>query len=103
MDLVIGRPVVDGVDAAGELGREVVAVEELGEGRGGIEVGDDNGGGDHVAVREGHALDATIGHDDVGHLHVAPQLTAVLVEQGQDVLGDRADPALDLRHRRPIR
>ena len=72
VDLVVGGPMVDGVDAAGELGREVVAVEELGEGRGGIEVGDDDGRGDHVAVREGHALDATIGHDDMAHLHVAP-------------------------------
>jgi hypothetical protein len=29
VDLIVGGPMVDGVDAAGELGREVVAVEEL--------------------------------------------------------------------------
>ena len=59
MDLEVCRSVVDGFDAPDEGIGQLVAVEQLREGGGGIEVGDDHRGGDHLPVAQSDALDPT--------------------------------------------
>ena len=80
-----------------------VGVEQLGERRGRVEVGHHDGSGRHLALTQLDARDRAALDDDAGHLGVAPQLTAVLLEQPGQVVGDGAQAAAHLRHRRRSR
>ncbi len=63
--LEVQRPVVDGIDAPGECFGQRVAVEELGEGGGRVEVGHHDRCRGHLAATQGHTLDPSVGDDDL--------------------------------------
>ena len=99
MNLEVGRAVVDGFDAAGKGVGQLVPIDQLRERGRGVEVGDDDRGGDHLPVAQGDALDPTLRGDDLGDLDVTAKLATIVLEQSSDMVGHGADAAAHLGHR----
>jgi hypothetical protein len=68
----------------------------LGERRGRIEVGHDDGRGHHLAFTQLHPDDGTTLDNNAGHLDVPAQLATVLLEQPGEVVGDGSQTAAHL-------
>ena len=78
--LKVRGAVVDGTHPLGEGLRQGVCVHQVGEGRGGIEVGHNDGGGHDLAVTELDAAHRAAVDDDAGDLDVAAEVAAKLLE-----------------------
>jgi hypothetical protein len=98
VDLEVSGPVVYGIDALEEGLGERLAVEEPGEGGGGVEVRYDHWRADGLPVTEGHSQHPSAVSDDAGHFGVATELATVALEQSEEMLGHGADAPLDLGH-----
>src|ERR1700733_4830983 len=90
VDLKVGRPMVDGIYAPHEGIRQVVAIEQPGEGGRRIKVGDHYGSCDKLAVTKLDTFDPSFRRGDSGDLDVTEKLTPVVLEHSEKVFGHGA-------------
>ncbi len=99
MNLEVCRSVIDGLDATRKAVGQLFPIDQLREGSGGVEVGNDDRCGDQLPVVQCNTLDPTPRCDDLGDFDVTAKLTTIVLEHSSDVIGHRPDAATHFRHR----
>src|SRR5262249_9319378 len=93
-DLDHARARLPALDRGDEVLRELLSLDEIEEGGLRVDRAHDDGGAQHVAALERHALDAALAGEDLRDARAGADLAAPVLRRAADRIGDGAHPAL---------